>query len=99
MHNHRCRHTKIAGGYLKGISGGERKRTCIGSEILVDPSLLLLDEPTSGLDSSSANKLLLTLQGLAKVRITKFNHVPLCQKCSNADIEPKCMNIYAECRE
>ncbi|XP_047182823.1 ABC transporter G family member 26-like [Vigna umbellata] len=62
----RCRHTKIAGGYLKGISGGERKRTCIGSEILVDPSLLLLDEPTSGLDSSSANKLLLTLQGLAK---------------------------------
>ncbi|KAK7387186.1 hypothetical protein VNO78_27763 [Psophocarpus tetragonolobus] len=62
----RCRHTKIAGGYLKGISGGERKRTCIGYEILVDPSLLLLDEPTSGLDSSAANKLLLTLQGLAK---------------------------------
>ncbi|KAL5164606.1 ABC transporter G family member 26 [Glycine soja] len=62
----RCRHTKIVGGYLKGISGGERKRTCIGYEILVDPSLLLLDEPTSGLDSTAANKLLLTLQGLAK---------------------------------
>ncbi|GAU10827.1 hypothetical protein TSUD_424500, partial [Trifolium subterraneum] len=58
----RCRHTKIAG----GISGGERKRTSIGYEILVDPSLLLLDEPTSSLDSTSANKLLLTLQGLAK---------------------------------
>ncbi|KAG4382134.1 hypothetical protein GLYMA_14G012000v4 [Glycine max] len=62
----RCRHTKIGGGYLKGISGGERKRTNIGYEILVDPSLLLLDEPTSGLDSTSANRLLLTLQGLAK---------------------------------
>ncbi|KAK7299912.1 hypothetical protein RJT34_10741 [Clitoria ternatea] len=62
----RCRHTKTGGGYLKGISGGERKRTSIGYEILVDPSLLLLDEPTSGLDSTSANKLLLTLQGLAK---------------------------------
>ncbi|WJX37406.1 ABC transporter G member 26 [Trifolium repens] len=62
----RCRHTKIGGGYLKGISGGERKRTSIGYEILVDPSLLLLDEPTSGLDSTSANKLLVTLQGLAK---------------------------------
>ncbi|KAI4306245.1 hypothetical protein L6164_029538 [Bauhinia variegata] len=56
----RCRHTKI-----KGISGGERKRTSIGYEILVDPSLLLLDEPTSGLDSTSANRLLVTLQGLA----------------------------------
>ncbi|KAK7320301.1 hypothetical protein VNO77_29647 [Canavalia gladiata] len=62
----RCRHTKIGGGFLKGISGGERKRTSIGYEILVDPSLLLLDEPTSGLDSTSANRLLLTLQGLAK---------------------------------
>ncbi|XP_052736334.1 ABC transporter G family member 26 [Vigna angularis] len=62
----RCRHTKIGGGYLKSISGGERKRTSIGYEILVDPSLLLLDEPTSGLDSTAANRLLLTLQGLAK---------------------------------
>ncbi|XP_019460502.1 PREDICTED: ABC transporter G family member 26-like [Lupinus angustifolius] len=62
----RCRHTKLGGGFLKGISGGERKRTSIGYEILVDPSLLLLDEPTSGLDSTSANRLLLTLQGLAK---------------------------------
>ncbi|KAG5017658.1 hypothetical protein JHK82_023260 [Glycine max] len=66
----RCRHTKIVGGYLKGISGGERKRTCIGYEILVDHSLLLLDEPTSGLDSTAANKLLLTLLGLAEARRT-----------------------------
>ncbi|CAN1334308.1 ABC transporter G family member 26 [Linum perenne] len=62
----RCRHTRIGGGFIKGISGGERKRTSIGHEILVDPSLLLLDEPTSGLDSTSANRLLQILQGLAK---------------------------------
>ncbi|KAF5479092.1 hypothetical protein F2P56_005595 [Juglans regia] len=62
----RCRHTRIGGGFVKGISGGERKRTSIGHEILVDPSLLLLDEPTSGLDSTSANRLLIILQGLAK---------------------------------
>ncbi|EEF39648.1 ABC transporter G family member 26 [Ricinus communis] len=62
----RCRHTRIGGGFIKGISGGERKRTSIGYEILVDPSLLLLDEPTSGLDSTSANRLLQVLQGLAK---------------------------------
>ncbi|RVX14884.1 ABC transporter G family member 26 [Vitis vinifera] len=63
----RCRHTKVGGGFVKGISGGERKRTSIGYEILVDPSLLLLDEPTSGLDSTSANRLLQILQGVAKV--------------------------------
>ncbi|CAK7324474.1 unnamed protein product [Dovyalis caffra] len=62
----RCRHSRIGGGFVKGISGGERKRTSIGYEILVDPSLLLLDEPTSGLDSTSANRLLQVLQGLAK---------------------------------
>ncbi|KAJ4767266.1 ABC transporter-like protein [Rhynchospora pubera] len=62
----RCRHTKVGGGFVKGISGGERKRTSIGYEILVDPSLLLLDEPTSGLDSTSAGKLLVILQRLAK---------------------------------
>ncbi|KAG1326714.1 putative GBF-interacting protein 1-like [Cocos nucifera] len=62
----RCRHTKVGGVFVKGISGGERKRTSIGYEILVDPSLLLLDEPTSGLDSTSASKLLMVLQNLAK---------------------------------
>ncbi|XP_059669718.1 ABC transporter G family member 26 [Cornus florida] len=62
----RCRHTRIGGGFIKGISGGERKRTSIGHEILVDPSLLLLDEPTSGLDSTSANRLLQILQGVSK---------------------------------
>lgn len=53
---------------MKGISGGERKRTSIGYEILVDPSLLLLDEPTSGLDSTSANRLLRILQSIAMVK-------------------------------
>ncbi|GAV59655.1 ABC_tran domain-containing protein/ABC2_membrane domain-containing protein [Cephalotus follicularis] len=62
----RCRHTRIGGGFVKGISGGERKRTSIGYEILVDPSLLLLDEPTSGLDSAAANRLMQILQGVAK---------------------------------
>lgn len=63
----RCRHTRVGGAFIRGISGGERKRTSIGFEILVDPSLLLLDEPTSGLDSTTATKLLQLLQRIAQV--------------------------------
>ena len=49
-----CKNSKIGGFSLKSISGGERKRTCIGYELITNPNLMLLDEPTSGLDSSTA---------------------------------------------
>jgi len=48
--------TKVGSVLSKGISGGERKRTAIGYELIVDPSVLFLDEPTTGLDSASAFK-------------------------------------------
>ena len=57
-----CRHTKIGGTYIKGISGGERKRTSIGYELITDPMLLLCDEPTSGLDSTTALKIVKMLR-------------------------------------
>uniref|UniRef100_A0A914PBH5 ABC transporter domain-containing protein n=1 Tax=Panagrolaimus davidi TaxID=227884 RepID=A0A914PBH5_9BILA len=49
----------------KGISGGERKRVCVGMSLLSRPQLLFLDEPTSGLDSVTALDLLHTFSKLA----------------------------------
>ncbi|KAH6804453.1 ATP-binding cassette 14 [Perilla frutescens var. frutescens] len=61
----RCRNSMIGGPLFRGISGGEKKRLSIGQEMLINPSLILLDEPTSGLDSTTAQRILTTVKGLA----------------------------------
>ncbi|XVF07483.1 hypothetical protein REPUB_Repub06bG0143000 [Reevesia pubescens] len=63
----RCQDTMIGGSFVRGVSGGERKRVCIGNEIIINPSLLFLDEPTSGLDSTTALRTVQTLQDIAEV--------------------------------
>ena len=57
----KCQGTKIGGPLVKGVSGGERKRTSIGVELITDPSLIFLDEPTTGLDSFTATSVMETL--------------------------------------
>lgn len=57
-----CKDTWIGGVLTKGLSGGERKRTSIGYELITDPNLLLCDEPTSGLDSTTALRIIRLLK-------------------------------------
>ncbi|CAM9592338.1 unnamed protein product [Ectocarpus fasciculatus] len=60
-----CQHTKVGNIFLKGISGGQKRRTSIGVELVVQRKILFLDEPTSGLDAASASGIMALLRRLA----------------------------------
>lgn len=60
-----CADTLLGGGLIKGVSGGERKRTSVGVELVVRPSIIVFDEPTSGLDSFNAEQLIKVLRRVA----------------------------------
>eukprot|EP01120_Amphizonella_sp_Union-15-10_P001712 TRINITY_DN11859_c0_g1_i2.p1 TRINITY_DN11859_c0_g1~~TRINITY_DN11859_c0_g1_i2.p1 ORF type:complete len:633 (+),score=88.25 TRINITY_DN11859_c0_g1_i2:70-1968(+) len=62
---------KVADSYIgtqfrRGISGGEKKRVSIGTELITDPGLLFLDEPTTGLDSYNSLGVMEQISKLAK---------------------------------
>ena len=44
----KCADTMVGTDFKRGVSGGERKRTNIGMELVLSPLVLFLDEPTTG---------------------------------------------------
>jgi ABC-type multidrug transport system ATPase subunit len=50
---------------ISQLSGGQRKRVSIATELLDKPSVLFLDEPSSGLDPATEFSLMRILRGLA----------------------------------
>lgn len=64
----KCRNTPIGTTTARGVSGGERKRTSIGMELVSDAKLILLDEPTSGLDAYAAYSAVENLRRITKER-------------------------------
>mmetsp|Transcript_17742 Transcript_17742/g.34989 ORF Transcript_17742/g.34989 Transcript_17742/m.34989 type:complete len:669 (-) Transcript_17742:275-2281(-) len=62
----KCKDTPVGDENRRGVSGGERKRVSIGTELVVNPSILLVDEPSSGLDSTTAEGVVDLLRRLCK---------------------------------
>lgn len=50
----------------KGISGGQKRRVGIASQLITSPKVLFLDEPTSGLDSAASFEVINFLKDVAR---------------------------------
>merc|ERR1711988_1846908 len=61
-----CQHTKVGNEFLKGLSGGQRRRLSLACAFLKDPLVVFLDEVTSGLDAAAAASITSFMQQLAR---------------------------------
>ncbi|GLI80382.1 hypothetical protein PoHVEF18_008736 [Penicillium ochrochloron] len=50
----------------KGISGGQKRRVSVASQLITCPKILFLDEPTSGLDSKASYEVMSYAKELAR---------------------------------
>ncbi|EED19262.1 ABC transporter, putative [Talaromyces stipitatus ATCC 10500] len=50
----------------KGISGGQKRRVSVASQLITSPKILFMDEPTSGLDSTASFEVISYLKKLAR---------------------------------
>lgn len=59
-------HTLIGTPIRKGISGGQKRRVSVASQLITGPKVLFLDEPTSGLDSAASWEVISFIREIAK---------------------------------
>jgi ABC-2 type transport system ATP-binding protein len=56
----------------ENLSGGQRRRTCVGTALVNDPDVLFLDEPTTGIDPAGRRALWGLIEDLAAGGTTVF---------------------------
>ena len=58
--------TEAADTHYEDLSGGQKRRVCVGTALVNDPELLVLDEPTTGVDPAGRRELWGVIEGLAE---------------------------------
>lgn len=91
--------------FLKGLSGGQKRRLSIALEALSSPDNFVLDEPTSGLDAESALQVMEFLKsyarGAAGRRVVLTIHQPstfIWERIDNVVLLSKGMIVYEGAR-
>jgi ABC-type Mn2+/Zn2+ transport system ATPase subunit len=84
------------GGYVRGLSGGERRRVSVATELMAlavgATSMLLLDEPLTGLDSANA-----ALLSSALVALCPTSHTQTAPRSSHAHAAHAICDSESEC--
>ncbi|KAK4546592.1 hypothetical protein LTR36_001809 [Oleoguttula mirabilis] len=58
--------TLVGTPFRKGLSGGQKRRVSVASQLITGPGVLYLDEPTSGLDSTASFEVMSFIKSIAK---------------------------------
>ncbi|CAG8712055.1 12017_t:CDS:2, partial [Ambispora leptoticha] len=58
--------SKIGTVFVRGVSGGEKRRASIATQVITLPKVIFLDEPTTGLDSAAAYNVMKAIVNMAR---------------------------------